>query len=278
MVGETPTFLLLGGVIVLILMAVGVFSLVLVYFSRSQAHPQETPRPRPAPATPPAEPEPEPKQKQSTPAPAEMPAHPGEVMRVIRDDKTGRILVQVEGEKYTHIREIQDAQVGRRVLWAIADLIRFTGGMAANPRAVRSIARSIPEQAETHPGSSDTPDRPTPPADQPTITRLSATPPLQPPERPQRYSMVDFFRRGFQTQPITSAPSPLSFIDEIEAILQQRISQLPAPLSQTVHVRTSSEGRLQIEVGLSVYSSPDEVPDPQIRDLIKASVAEWENR
>ena len=91
--------------------------------------------------------------------------------------------------------------------------------------------------------------------------------------------MFEFFRRGFQ--PAASNPPvarPTSFIDEIEAILQQRIAALPAPLPREVHVKTGPDGMLRIAVGLDTYSSPDQVPEPEIRDLIKAAVAEWEKR
>jgi len=91
--------------------------------------------------------------------------------------------------------------------------------------------------------------------------------------------MVEFFRRGFQPQaPVTPTPGPSSFIDEIEEILQGYIQRRPTPLSYAVHVRTGSDGALQIKVGLNTYSNPDHVPDPEIRKLIKAAAAEWERR
>jgi hypothetical protein len=90
--------------------------------------------------------------------------------------------------------------------------------------------------------------------------------------------MVDFFRRGFQREPSVPEFQPSSFIDEIEEILQARIVARPTPLDQPVHVRAGEGGKLQIEVGLDVYGSSDEVPDPEVQHLIKAAVAEWERR
>jgi hypothetical protein len=239
---------------------------------------------------------------------AEAPAHPGEVMRVIRDERTGRVLVEVDGKRYAHIREITDAQVGRSVLWAIADLVGFTGGMATNPQAIRSIVQAQPAPPQK-PVQQPRPTAPAPvPASDPMVSsgsvldRLEAAsapepePPalgpaptprarpsyelsvLPPEEKPRRgYSLVNYFRQGFEkSAPTAPMPSPTSFIDEIEEILQAHIRRLPSPLPVEVHVRTASDGSLQIEIGVDAYSSAEEVPDPQIRQLIQGAVSEWE--
>jgi hypothetical protein len=301
---ETPTGLLLGGVIFLILLFIGIFAAVIVYVRQSQDSSQEPakgqgepqPRRQAAQQTEPVAPA-----RRDIPAPepvppVDVPARPGEVMRVIRDQQTGRVLVEVDGKQYANIREIADAQVGRRVLWAIADLVRFTGGMATNPQAMRSIAPEAPtrqpEPEPAQPASASLPDRiDTPPPTQPRQAETAS--PLAPLPRPrpalrtnaltaeeksrERYSLLGYFRKGFVRDGGTDlAASPVSFIDEIEAILQRRIEQLPTPLGSEVHVLTGVGGALQIEVGYAVYDSPDEVPDPQIRQLIKDAVAEWE--
>ncbi len=279
---NTSPALLLFGIIGLLLLAVGMIAAVITYVGKSrekeraQALAEERARPGSLlnPDTPPAPVPPEPA------AVSEAPAHPGEVMRVIRDQETGRVLVQVGGKQYAHIREIHDAQVGRRVLWAIADLVRFTGGMATNPQAVRSVLDAEPARAdiparEPRPVAASTP--PNLPPVQPGAQPVSSAPPLSTPRK--RYNMVDYFRQGFQRQE-TSGPVPgsTSFIDEIEEILQASLLSLPAPLPYEVHVLSGENGVLRIEVGNNSYSSPDEVPDPQIRQLIKSAVAEWEKR
>jgi hypothetical protein len=194
-------------------------------------------------------------------------------MRVIRDERTGQVLVEVEGRRYAHLREIEDAQVGRRVLWAIADLLRFTGGMAANPQAVRSAAQQaaqnerVPAQPAQGTAAAQELFQTTPlPAGPSTSTTAS------------RYSLVGFFRRGLEAPPTTPVPEPSSFIGEIEVILQENIRRLPAPLPYEVHVTTGPDDRLQIRVGKEVYSNPDEVPDPKARELIRGAVEEWEGR
>lgn len=319
---ETPPFLLLAAVILLIFLAVGVFAAILVYFQRAQSRKQPEQSPAQAPPQHRAEPAPAPVPEKPEEAPplslGELPAHPGEVMRVLRDEQTGRTIIKVGEEQYAHIREIKDPQVGRRVLWAIADLIRFTGGMAANPQALRTISQDAPPapprpevaseqaslaaggaRAEALPAEETSPqaDRPSrslasePRGEQDTSSEASGL--LERLSRQEdsngmgkdlqaargRGDIVDFFRRGFEAQvSSTATPAPGSFIDEIEEILQERIRHLRAPPSQEVHVKTGADGTLQITVGVNVYPSPDHVPEPEIRQLIKSAVAEWEKR
>jgi hypothetical protein len=297
--GETSSALLLIGVIVLILAAVAIFVGILVYMQRGQSKKQaqeEASRSQPRlPEKPAVEPPP-----QIAVLPIEAPASPGEVMRVVRDERTGRVLVEVDGQRYTHIREIKDAQVGRRVLWAIADLVRFTGGMATNPQAVRSAAQernevSSPESTSTSPTPAEQPPLSTLPmtqpgmaveqADRPDVLPLASATPAQAAgsadtsaAEPRRSSVLEFFRRGFQPPAAAPAAQRGSFIDEIEAILQQRISTRGAPLPYEVHVKTGPQDSLQIDVGPNSYGSPEQIPDPEVRELIKTAVAEWERR
>ncbi len=309
---ETPTALLLGGVIFLILLAVGVFVATLMYLQRAQSEKQRQNarpgRPQVSAAGKGRPPVSDRIGRAATPTEADKHAtqasSPGEIMRVIRDERTGRVLVEVGGQRYAHIKEIKDAQVGRRVLWAIADLIRFTGGMVASPQAMRAArvearspggGRAVPR---TTPARARSAVQPTPPA----VKEPSPVPPSNKEELPPRppasapsavtpettafssqpkarYNIVEFFRRGFQPrEPVEPLPAPTSFVDEIEEILQRRIAERTTPLSRSVHVRTGPEGLLQIVVGVEVYDSADDIPYPEIKSLIKAAVAEWERR
>jgi hypothetical protein len=191
-----------------------------------------------------------------------------EVMRVLRDPDSGRVLVEVEGRRYEHIREIEEAQAGRRVLWAIADLIRFTGGMATNARAVRSASEGM--AWEERASGAAWPAQASALSDAGMGEASSAN---------LGQSVREFFRRGLNPPPTgDSAPEPGWFIDQIEAILQARVQALDAPLPYEVHVSSGPEQRLQIRVGQEVYGSVDEIPDPQAQALIRAAVEEWERR
>jgi hypothetical protein len=286
-----PTLILLA-VVFLIVLAVVIFVAVLAYLQRGQSkkrseqmHKGVEPRQQPSPPASGLE------ALSSTSAPA----HPGEVMRVIRDQQTGQVLVEVNGQQYAHIREIKDAQVGRRVLWAIADLLRFTGGMAANPQAVRSVSQGTFTPPSPSPRPRQQTEAETMPEQQPTSLAEPSTLPATALDTPRAgdraaspltdqpavqadigRTITDFFRRGIQPPPVVRPAG--SFVDEIEEVLQSRIRNRPVPLPYEVHVKTGKDGLLQIEVGADTYASPDDIPDPEIRSLIKSAVAEWERR
>ena len=258
---ETNPMWLLLAVVFLILLAVAIFVATLAYLQRGQSKKKHQPTSRDA--------------------------RPGEVMRVVRDQQTGQVLVEINGQQYAHIREIKDAQVGRRVLWAIADLLRFTGGMAANPQAVRSVSQgaappSLPaEQPTPAMATPDPGSEPFAPAATLLTSRAHGREAISTPDQTPKTTdigrtITDFFRRGFQPPPAIQPTG--SFVDEIDQILQKHLQRHPVPLSCGVHVRTGRDGSLQIEVGANTYPSPNDVPDPDIRELIKSAVAEWERR
>lgn len=302
---DIPPALILGAFVFLILLAVGIVVFIITYLgrgsskkakpilgsspARAEPPPDEPVTQVPAAQVPAAQ---APARQAPAEPPVETPAYPGEVMRVIRDPQSSRILIEVNGQRYDHIREIKDAQVGRRVLWAIADLVRFTGGMAANPQALQSVGKPKPDVAVEQALPASPP--PMAPA-RPAVSPRPAASPASSPARPATVAgdagpldrdpvltrdigrtITDYFRRGFQPTPKVEAPR--SFIDEIEEILQAYIERLSEPLPYEVHVMADPEGALQIEVGMDLYSNPDQVPDLKVRKLIKAAVAEWEKR
>jgi hypothetical protein len=211
-----------------------------------------------------------------------------EIMRVLRDEDTGAIIVEIEGNRYRRLMEIQDGRIGNQVLEAIADLIKFTGGVVRGQWAAASATPLVPTR-----------ERPS----QPQVVE-PASPPramaVEPSGSDEREAFLRRLREGdlevSKTQPQEAQPSIMgyftrrrkpqvaaepteaggTFIDEIEAILQRMISTAPTPLDKEVHVRTGPDRSLQIQVGERYYSSADKVPDPTIRDLISAAVKEWE--
>jgi len=221
-------------------------------------------------------------------------------MRVIHDREMGRVLVEVDGQRYAHIREIRDAAVGRRVLWAISDLVRFTGGLATSPQAVQGAQigpaadgseKGATCRTETASGIGTASETGTESGTRTFPDTQVAPPPFSASQRPsesalpgadsaapqQGAGLVGYLRRGFQAPPPAEPlPSPTSWIGEIDDILQRTVRALPAPPSQPVRVTSAEDGMLQIIVGTRAYGSADEVPDPEIRALIQAAVAEWE--
>ena len=211
-----------------------------------------------------------------------------EIMRVLRDGDTGAIIVEVEGNRYRRLTEIQDGRIGNQILEAIADLIKFTGGIVrgqwapASPTPVVPTREMPPQPQVVEPASPARAVAAEPPGsdeEEAFLQRLREGD-LQvsqtPPKEAQPSIMSYFTRRRTPQAAAEGIRAGGTFIDEIEEILQRMSSTAPTPLGQEVHVGTSPEGGLQIQVGTQYFSSADEVPDPTIRGLIKAAVKEWE--
>jgi hypothetical protein len=73
----------------------------------------------------------------------------------------------------------------------------------------------------------------------------------------------------------TETPPPLNLADEIDRIFQSKLTA--SGLAATdAKVETNLDGGVRIRIGMDYYDAPDEVPDPNLRDLLKLSIAEWE--
>jgi hypothetical protein len=209
------------------------------------------------------------------------------IMRVLRDEDTGAIIVEVEGNRYRRLTEIRDSRIGNQVLEAIADLIKFTGGIVRGQWAATSVSTLVPiEERPPQPQVVEPISPPRAVAEEPhgsdeeeAFLRRLREGDLQvsttPPEEAQP-SIMGFIRRRKPQAAAEGTGAGGTFIDEIEEILQRMISTAPIPLDKEVHVGTDPDGGLQIQIGGRYFSSADEVPDPAIRDLIKAAVKEWE--
>ncbi len=210
-----------------------------------------------------------------------------QIMRVLRDEDTGAIVVEVEGRRYRQLVEIGDGRIGNQVLEAIADLIKFTGGIVRGQWAAASVTPVVPtrerppEPQVVEPASSPRAVAMEPPGsdeEEAFLRRLregdlqlSKTPPSK-----ARPGIMSFAQRQKPQVAAEGTGAGGTFIDEIDAILQRMIRTAPTPLGKEVHVRTGPDGDLQIQVGGQYFSRSDEVPDPAIRNLIKAAVKEWE--
>lgn len=228
-------------------------------------------------------------------------ATPVEMVRLLRDRITGALVVEVEGQKYRRLSEIKDGRVGRQVLQAAADLVRFTE-VIQPPGQIRIPSPPPPPVAEpvvsVPPAAPSTLPRQTP-ADlerEPPVPRTPAPPAVerefleslrqqrqqqQQEEAPKpSLSPIEFFRRGFAARRSANAQDavspPRSLAEEIEEILQRFIRTYPTLVGKEVHVGTGPGGGIRIQVENEYYNTPDDIPDAEIRGIIKAAIQEWE--
>jgi hypothetical protein len=192
------------------------------------------------------------------------------------------------------LREIKDERIGRQVLQAAANLVHFTGVIQAHDRARTSQPSSL---SAAEPTATDSPPALSTVAleEAPPVPRTPAPPsvereflqslvqqrlPKEEETRKASLSPIEFFRRSFSARRRARVqgdiPSPLSFVEEIEEILQRFLRTYPSFIGKEVHVGTAQSGGIRIQVEDEFYDTPDDIPDPEIRGILKAAIQEWE--
>jgi hypothetical protein len=66
-------------------------------------------------------------------------------------------------------------------------------------------------------------------------------------------------------------------VGQIDAILQERLAETPLA-DRGIFLAQSPEGGVNVYVGLTRYNGIDDVPDPDIKAVIRAAISEWENK
>jgi hypothetical protein len=66
-----------------------------------------------------------------------------------------------------------------------------------------------------------------------------------------------------------------SVVDEVNDILQKKL--IGSPLAgKGIHLMDNHKNEIRFWVGLNSYNDAEEIPDQEVRDIIKESVKEWE--
>ena len=74
---------------------------------------------------------------------------------------------------------------------------------------------------------------------------------------------------------VESAISAVSMVTQIDAILQQKLVGTPFS-NLDIHLVESPTGEVNVQVGAIKHPAVDSIPNPEIQELIRQSVAEWE--
>lgn len=73
------------------------------------------------------------------------------------------------------------------------------------------------------------------------------------------------------------APPPTSIVGQINLVLQEKL--IGSPLADRgISMGQSAEGGVIVTIGASQYAGVDEVPDAEVKALIRAAIADWEKR
>lgn len=192
-----------------------------------------------------------------------------EVLSLVRSVDDGSLIIRIGEQAYRNPPAVADAEFKRRFNTAMRDLTRAqkpveskresTEAASANSaEAAASSLDELPMPASFPPVSGST----SVPGDLPKF-KMPEGPPVKP-------------KRG--QRPVAEPIPEIDIAGAIEAFLQHKLTMLPEYQSRNIHVRPASNGGVKIEVGEKFYDSVSDVEDANVRQLLTATIEEWQAR
>jgi hypothetical protein len=158
-----------------------------------------------------------------------------EIMRVLRDVDSGRLLVDMRGQIFGHLEGL-DPKLRQRYENVIVELYQLAGEATFQARFGTAQAAK--------------------PAISPKTAKPSASSPLLNPD---------------------AEGTPPGIAGPIEDFLQHRLAVHPEWRGRNLHIHTTPEGGVRIEVDGEFYEAVSDVEDPDIRAFLQQTVADWSN-
>lgn len=206
-------------------------------------------------------------------APADPSAN--EVLRVLRDRLTGRVLLEINGRRYAQLSEVTDSDVRRALLLTLRDLQEFVGlsGLGASPAPAPMAAPAPAAMPESLPGS-------TPAADpESVLSQLNAAPLPRADDAhaPLKLPSMNIFKQMAQAREFSAKEiAPIkSVVQQIDDVLQHLIVGTPFA-RQNLHVAAGPSGNVIFEVDTDVYNAVDEIPDRNLQVVFQEAIRRWE--
>jgi hypothetical protein len=168
-----------------------------------------------------------------------------ELLRVSRT-KQG-LAVFVQGKPLRHLREVTDPQVGHETVAAIRAVLSFAEGWLPPMQEQRRTSRS---------------------RNRPSMSDKATSAPRVPGTTPVTF--------GRSSQP--SLSKPLRLVEEIDALVQERLQARPDLAERGIRLTHDVDGSILIYVGQQRYRSAGEIPDEVVRDFIRDAIRTWESR
>lgn len=199
-------------------------------------------------------------------APAAAATGPREVLRVLRDAVTEELFVEVAGQRYSHLADIHQSSVREGLRSTLRDLEAFAGGASTVPPVV---AMPVPQ--------------PEPVPLTPSLTNVGAakqaTPATAPGTGPLLAPSMNPFKQMLVLRDLAKVQLPpvKTIAEQIDEIVQEKLGNSPLA-ARGVKVHTGPKGNALFRADGQDYEAVDEVPDNEIRGLIRAAVAEWEKQ
>jgi hypothetical protein len=224
-------------------------------------------------------------------------SEPVELLRLLRDPTSDQLLVEVAGQRYAKLSDVTDKDIGQYILQVAAHLLAFTNGRIVTDAGMKSVYQPKVRQAPMPlTGAQATSDSPAdkiselPPATaaetpgdasdpepkqgiEADLIASLGTLPQEPNPVPQK---IGLFRRAPKPAPTQAAIPTINLAGEINDIVQARLRYSPLAEDHRVEITGDYSGGIRIRVNNEFYDSPDDIRDPQVRELIQAAIKEWE--
>jgi hypothetical protein len=192
--------------------------------------------------------------------PGEDPQRQGliEVVRFWSDEEGKKVVPEVGGRMINSLKELDTVQ--RTRLTRLMDQLRLGPPAATQEPAATHTDRKPPAEASLF----------TPPVD---VSRAIEEPPAPRPS----FSMLSALGRSLQPDIGKTPLAQKSIAAQIDEVLQEMLGGTPLAQKGVRLMELPGKGMVVL-VGLEQYSGVDDVPDPEVRQAIKAAVAAWENK
>jgi hypothetical protein len=205
-----------------------------------------------------------------------------QALRLRSDSRSGDFWIEMGDQCFGTLVEVRDKETGERILAGISRLLQFSQGRLASDDGVGRVAVpdlsgymertsvQIPQEAVSVPQDDDTERRL---AQERFIREMLEENTRLAQERAA--AAVPSSRQ--EVSPVTSRsqePTSLNLVAEIDRILQAKLAA-SAMDSVDAEILAGPEGGVRIRVGTQHYSTPDDVPDEELRRMIKSAIAEW---
>lgn len=178
-----------------------------------------------------------------------------EIMRVLRVPPMGKLVVEVKGNRYEAISELQNPKNRQLLLAAVGELITFAGGYqelidagVAAPTLPPQTQKSLEEQRAEFLTSIETSQQPT------TVNR------------PAKRKVT-----------AVNEPKEVPVVEQIDAILQKQLASHPSLSQHRVQLIGDPNGGIKIDVDGKIYGRPKEIENKEIQLVIKQALKEWES-
>lgn len=200
-----------------------------------------------------------------------------EVLSILRDERDGRLLVQMSDGAYRTFADDPDRRKQfTRLMKELSSVILKPDDLQAPPE---------PAQPEEAPPAPTAPAAPGPVDELASPSRQSAPeesaampgdlPKMRIEDNPGSYERGRFGR--VKVKKVEKAPQ-VNIAEAIEAYLQHKIGSTPQFQQRGIHIRSALHGGVRIEADGKNYDFVDEVDDPAVRQFLQETIAEWQQR